>query len=146
LPKAPKTIGSRLAACRDERGWTQKQLADEAEISVTFLSEVENDHRAIGSEGLLRVANALGISIDYLLKGETEPVPVRHPLVVPPELTEAAEDRGWSLGVAKDLLKARQIVVARRNRSAASDEPGRSLSKDDWVQLYEHLFRNEDAR
>lgn len=138
----PSTLGRRIANCRERRGWTQKTLADRAELSPTFLSEVENDRRAPGSEALLRLAEALGVSLDYLMKGETEAVPVRQPLVLPPELAAAAEEKGWSVGEASDLLKFHQMVVARRSRGG-DDDAGRPLSKDEWCRKYELLFESD---
>jgi len=47
-------------------------LAETAAISKGFLSDVENNKRNISSEYLLRIANSLGTSVDYLLKGESQ--------------------------------------------------------------------------
>src|SRR3954453_13987215 len=91
----PATVGRRIAACREARGWTQKRLADESDLSVPFLSDVENDKRAIGSDGLLRLADALGASLDYLMKGTLDTSAVRTPLVIPHELAQAAEEHSW---------------------------------------------------
>jgi transcriptional regulator with XRE-family HTH domain len=109
---------------------------------VTFLSELENDKRTMGADVVLRIADALAVSIDYVLKGEVEPVRPRRPLVLPPELTEAAEEEGWPLGEAVDTLKARQLVVARRSREA-EDRPDRGLSKQEWIDLHDRLFQHE---
>ncbi len=138
----PPTVGGRIAECRERRGWTQRRLAEVAGISVTFLSELENDKRTMGADVILRIADALGVSVDYLLKGEVEPARPRRPLVLPPELTEAAEERGWPLGETVDTLKARQLVVARRSRDA-EDRPDRDLSKQEWIDLHDRLFQHE---
>ncbi|MGE0441234.1 MAG: helix-turn-helix domain-containing protein [Polyangiaceae bacterium] len=139
-PEGPSTLGGRAARCRERLGRTQRELAEQAGISVTFLSEIENDRRSMGADVLLRLAEVLGVSVDYLLKGETEPQRHREPLIIPPELAEAAEERGWSLGKATDLLKANQLVVARRSRDSDSDRSNRLLSKDDWIDLHDRLF------
>jgi transcriptional regulator with XRE-family HTH domain len=140
------TIGRRIVACREARGWTQKRLAEEAGISVPFLSDVENDKRAIGSEALLRLADALGASTDYLLKGVEHESSPRRPLVIPAELAEAAEDRGWSLGEAQDLLSAHRIVASRQIKEAEPSSPADSLTKEDWLDLYSRLFGREKGR
>jgi len=105
------------------------------------LSDVENDKRAIGSEALVRLADALGASLDYLLKGVEQESDARTPLVIPPELLEAAEEQEWSLGEAQDLLRANRIVVARRTtqRVPARDR----LTKQEWLDLYDTLFERE---
>lgn len=136
----PATLGRRVADCRERLGWTQKTLADKAKLSVTFVSEIENDRRAPGTEALLSVAEALGASLDYLVKGIVDAPRPRRALVLPPELAEAAEEGRWSVGVASDLLRFNQMVVARRSRGGETDEAGRSLGKDDWRELY-HAYR-----
>ncbi len=143
----PPTLGKRIADRRESKGWTQKELAQRAGISVTFLSEIENDRRGIGSETLLNIADALGASLDYLVRGEVRGAPARRPLVIPPELTDAADENGWSLGQTKDLLRAREIVLARRSRNAEANAEAASLSKEDWVELFKRLgFAGEQAR
>lgn len=136
----PATLGRRVADCRERLGWTQKTLADKAKLSVTFVSEIENDRRAPGTEALLSVAEAVGASLDYLVKGIIDAPRPRRALVLPPELAEAAEEGRWSVGVASDLLRFNQMVVARRSRGGETDEAGRSLGKDDWRNLY-HAYR-----
>lgn len=138
----PSTLGERVAAIRNRRGWTQKKLADEAGLSATFISEVENDKRNIGYESLLRISETLGASLDYLAKGKTEESDLREPLVLPAELAQAADKEGWSVGHAADLLKARRLVVERRTKSGrGSDESDYSVN--DWIQFHKTLFEDE---
>ena len=138
----PATLGQRIAECRATLGWTQKKLAERAGISVTFLSELENGHRMPGTEIALRMADALGVSIDYLLRGHVSPAPPPRPVVVPPSLALAAEERGWSFGEAVDLLKAHHIVVARRS-SNRPEEKAERLTKNDWVDMHKRWFDHE---
>ena len=63
-----ETVGKRLQHVRNLRGLTLDQLAERAGISKSFLSEVEHDRSGITGEKLLRVANALGASLDFLLR------------------------------------------------------------------------------
>ena len=62
-------FGKRLAATRRQRRLTQTELARRATLSVAFLSELENGHREPGASSLLRLADALLVSLDYLLRG-----------------------------------------------------------------------------
>lgn len=139
----PPTPGKRIAALREQRGWTQKTLANAAGISITFLSEVENDKRSMSSDVLLRIADALGASLDYIVKGEIGTQQRQPPLVIPPELAEAAEEQGWSLGITRDLLKTHNMVVARRSRDSRTDNQDKIYSKDEWIALYHRLFNND---
>src|SRR5262245_18843319 len=66
------TIGDRIKEVREKRQRTQKWLAKETGISKGFLSEVENNKGTgnIGADYVIRISNALGVSLDYLLRGE----------------------------------------------------------------------------
>lgn len=134
-PIVPPTLGKRISEGRERLGWTQKRLAEEAGISVTFLSELENEKRMPGADTLLRLADALQTSLDYLVKGRVDPAPPRRPLVIPPELAEIADEQGWSVGETSDLLKFRQMVVARRSQGGAAEDPERRLSREEWLRL-----------
>jgi transcriptional regulator with XRE-family HTH domain len=131
----PPTLGKRIGSCRERLGWTQKRLAEEAGISVTFLSELENEKRMPGADVLLRLADALQTSLDYLAKGRVASAPPWQSLVIPSELAELAEEEGWSLGDTSDLLKFRQMVVARRSRSGTAEDPERRLTREEWLRL-----------
>ena len=138
--KAPTSLGQRLSDLRERRGWTQKELAERAGISVTFLSEVENDRRNVGSATLLKIADALRASLDYLMRGEEDRSTARTPSVIPPELAEAAEEQGWTYSQTSALLKTQSLIVARRGGSGDSQRPVRQWTKAQWIDLFERLF------
>ncbi len=132
------TNGDRIREIREARGMTQDQLAERAKISKGFLSDVENNKRNISSEYLLRIANALGASIDYLLRGETREVGREEPVVIPPELSQFAEEQKLRYAETLELLEAHRSVIGRR-----SNRPAKRFGVDDWRELYKaikHVF------
>ena len=134
------TLGRRIADLRERRGLTQRRLADAAGLSQTFLSEIENDRRNVGAAILLRIANVLDASLDYLLRGEEERTAMRRPVVVPAELSAAAEEQAWTYAQTVALLQARQVVMARRGGAADDARPPRQWSKEQWIHFHERLF------
>lgn len=62
-------IGNRIRELRKERGLTQEQLAELAEISVDFLSLVETGRNSMKAQILAKIATSLNISSDYILFG-----------------------------------------------------------------------------
>lgn len=131
----PESLGARIADCRDHLGWTQKTLAERAGISVTFLSEVENDRRVPGTEALRQLADALDTTLDYLVKGASGRAPDRKPMVIPAELQALAVEADLSFTDTATLMKYREMVIARRGGAATSDDPERRLTTENWRQL-----------
>ena len=61
----------RIVAARQNLGWSQRQLADKLELSQRALAHWETNPVALRAEQLAALADALGVSADYLLGRET---------------------------------------------------------------------------
>lgn len=136
------TVGKRLRHVREQRGLTLDQLAEKAGVSKSFLWEVEQDKSGISGERLLRMANALGASLDFLMRGEPAPDTYRPPVVeIPRELSELAEELGLTHRQTLALLEINQSIVARR-----SDRSRAPMTREEWGKLYEGVSQFlEDA-
>lgn len=129
------SLGERIRDSREHRRWTLDKLADATGLSKSFLSEVENNKRAPSAENVLKISNALGVSLDYLLKGEAgKQEHERQPIKIPPELSRAAEEEHWNYSDILTLLDVHNSVVARRSNKAL-----RSPTQDEWKRLYEMI-------
>lgn len=128
------TVGDRIREIREKRNMTQEQLAKAARISKGFLSDVENNKRNVSSETLLRIANCLGASVDYLLKGETKENVINKQIIIPQELSQAAEELNLSYSTTLELLDAYNSIVARR-----SNKFKRTFTVEDWKKLYKAI-------
>ena len=130
--EAMATSGDRIREIRQKRGLTQDQLAGRAGLSKGFLSDVENNKTDIGSMALLKIADVLGASVDFLLRGDlsASSYPLK-PVEIPPELSDAARESAWTYAETLELLKAHDSVVAYR--STRSVKP---LKKEDWQKLH----------
>jgi transcriptional regulator with XRE-family HTH domain len=126
-------VGDRIKKVREAHGWTQDTLATKAGISKSFLSDVERGERDISSAYLLKIANALDASLEYLLRGEAKPLR-REDVSIPKELEEAAEQQGWRLDETLSLLRAHNSLVAKRSGTAQ-----RKPSVAEWIDLYNAL-------
>jgi transcriptional regulator with XRE-family HTH domain len=60
-------IGKRVKTARIESKLSQEALAEQASLSVQFLCNVENSHSKASLATYIKIANALGVSIDDLL-------------------------------------------------------------------------------
>jgi len=62
-----KQIGLCVRHIRKMRNMTQEQLAESADLSVTFISNIENGKISISAETVIRLSLALKVSSDRLL-------------------------------------------------------------------------------
>jgi transcriptional regulator with XRE-family HTH domain len=125
------SIGDRIREIREARKMTQDLLAEKSAISKGFLSDVENNKRNVSSENLLRIANVLGASLDYLLRGATTEFVSREPVTIPPELSETAEKLNLTYAQTVELLEAHRSVLARRSAKQA-----KHFTVEDWENLH----------
>ena len=62
-------LGMRIRFLRNERKWSQEDLALEADINKNYLSDLERGKRNPTISILKRIAEALDISLSELIKG-----------------------------------------------------------------------------
>ena len=124
-------VGERIKTRRLELEWTQDQLAKNAGISKSFLSDLENGKRSVGAENLLDIARALGVSIDFLMTGKaSEKLMTEVP--IPATLARFATEAGLSFRQTLMLLDMQKQIVAHRS---ARKKDG--LESVDWRKFYE---------
>ena len=68
---SPSAIGRRIADLRREVGLTQGELAEKADISVVHLSNIELGKKTPGLSTLIRIAEALDVATDWILRANT---------------------------------------------------------------------------
>lgn len=64
-----KIIGKNIKDIRTARGITQTELAEKTDLSVQFISYIENGTKHPGLETMIKIASALGTTMDALLLG-----------------------------------------------------------------------------
>jgi len=65
-------IGERIKELRLQKGWSQKQLATKAGITVQTVLFNEKGKRGLSSYTIRSIATALDVTSDYLLFGRVE--------------------------------------------------------------------------
>lgn len=60
-------LAERIRELREERGLTQRQLADMISVDPSVMSRIENGDRGISTGELVRIAESLGVDVDHLL-------------------------------------------------------------------------------
>ncbi len=64
------TLGQRIRQRREALKLTQQQLAEALGVTPQHISVIEQGKRSISVEGLAKLAEELGVSIDYLVTGK----------------------------------------------------------------------------
>ena len=59
-------IKKKLQTIRKSNGYTQEQLAEKVEVSVRYISDVEQDRAKPSYEVLIRICNIFKISLDQV--------------------------------------------------------------------------------
>ena len=68
-----KTLGKRITYAREQKDWSQKELASRIEVSQQTISKLE-DGKVVQSKYLIELAHALGVSVAWLRYGHSEPL------------------------------------------------------------------------
>jgi transcriptional regulator with XRE-family HTH domain len=68
-------LSGNLRKLRNRREWSQMELAEKADISMNFLSEIERGLKWPYPETLQNLAEALGVEVFELFRPEGEPDP-----------------------------------------------------------------------
>lgn len=62
-----KKTGLNIRKYREKKGWTQEQLAFEANLHRAYIGQIERGEKNIGLQNLEKIAKALKVSIKELM-------------------------------------------------------------------------------
>ena len=62
-----KRLGKRISEERQRLNLTQAQLAEDIDISDTYMGAIERGERSLTLDTLVKLVNRLGVSVDYML-------------------------------------------------------------------------------
>lgn len=113
-----KAFGSRVKEMRKHRHWTQKELANRVGIRFQLLNKYEGGQHIPPAETLIKLADALDTTVDYLLTGD----PVKEEPLASANLfrrfktleTLSDEDRSTVISVIDAIIAKRQVENAMK--------------------------------
>ncbi len=118
-----ESFGEYLKRKREEKGISMRELAKELELSVTFLSDVENNRRApLIEERLADLAEVLNLTEDE--KAEMYDIVGKQKGLLPPDLNPYIQDRPYI------------NAALRTERNLDADEA-------DWQRFVEELIKRK---
>jgi transcriptional regulator with XRE-family HTH domain len=65
-----RLLAARIKTLRAAKSWSQEQLAERASIQRSYLADLERGYRNPSVRTLVKVANALGVQVSFLLEDE----------------------------------------------------------------------------
>lgn len=121
--KGPTTFGERVRVARsDLKGWTQRRLGDEVEVTSNYIARIERDEVVPSPILITRLVNALGVSRESLGQPERKSTtedddyPARSPLLADVTFKKAPPDV--------------------RQRVLGWPDAGESMSTADWYEIF----------
>lgn len=90
---SPAEIGHRIQRLRTANGLNQAQLAKATTVPTGAVSMVEHGRQGLDDDALARVAHALGCTIDYLTRSQSQPTSTRPWLRAYADASKKAVDR-----------------------------------------------------
>src|SRR5258708_7083983 len=156
-PERKLFLGARLKRLRREIGLTQARMAQDLNVSPSYLNHLERNQRPLTAQILLRLAETYDIDIRALSGGEGAPSrdlgevlidPIFRDLAIPRhEIAEVAEN---APGVSDAIVRLYRAFSDRRRFAdvvpATGEAPALTVTPSDWVRDYiesQHNFYPE---
>lgn len=104
-------IGRRIRQERSKQRMTQEKLAELAGLKESYIGQIERGAKNPSLESLIKIANALGVTVDYLLVDVSE---ARQDFLVN-ELVALAKDR--NADEIRLMLNINRLVIEHLDRN-----------------------------
>ena len=85
-------MGVRIREERKKLKLTQEEVAERIDVSVKHFSEVERCISGLSIENLIKLSNILGVSLDYVVKGEIDKNKWNYTLAMLEQIPEEKEN------------------------------------------------------
>lgn len=63
-----REFGHKVKKLRKAKGWSQEELGSRAKLHRTYIGSIERSERNISLLNIERIAKALGVSVEFLVK------------------------------------------------------------------------------
>lgn len=104
-------LGGRIRQIRTEHGMTQMELADICNLSLPYVSDIERGKKCFSVDILLRVAQALEVSTDWLLRLDIPQTQYAYSAEAAELLADCSQSEATLL---LDLMRSAKDVIQNR--------------------------------
>lgn len=110
MPINYSLIGIRIKETRNQQGISAEELAELANLSSVYISYIENAKRKPSLESLIKICNALGITLDELLYGNLLYNPTEYQTDIDLLMADCSQNKKrfiyLILSAVKDILRS----------------------------------------
>jgi len=106
-----KELGNRIRQTRTEKNMSQLDLAEACGISVPYVSDIERGKKCFSVDILLRIALALQVSTDWLLRLDIPQTNYDYNAEAAELLADCSLDEGALL---LDLMTSMKLILRKR--------------------------------
>jgi transcriptional regulator with XRE-family HTH domain len=121
-----KAFGLRLKELRKQKGWTQKELANQIDIRFAQLNKYECGMHIPPIEKLIQLSDILGVTLDYLIMGNRDQIQPLHNVRLIERLQELESFDSDDQEAIIKLIDA--MIVKRRVEGAVAPIDRRQVS------------------
>jgi transcriptional regulator with XRE-family HTH domain len=121
-----KAFGLRLKELRKQKGWTQKELANQIDIRFAQLNKYECGMHVPPIEKLIQLSDILGVTLDYLITGNRDQIQPLHNMRLIERLQELESFDSDDQEAIIKLIDA--MIVKRRVEGAVAPIDQRRVS------------------
>ena len=105
-------LGARIRQARTTRNMSQLELADACGISVPYVSDVERGKKCFSVDILLRIAQALQVSADWLLRLDIPQTDYTYHAEAAELLADCSQEEAALL---LDLMSSMKQIIRKRS-------------------------------
>ena len=115
----PQLIGTRIRQIRINRGWTQENLAEKADMDFTSIGAAERGVRNLSLKSLARVADALGVQIEELVRlpGDARQVDLKKEAAIQELQVLVKEMDSEQIKFVLEIVKAASAYFKKENKA-----------------------------
>ena len=108
-------LGARIRQARTARNMSQLELADACGISVPYVSDVERGKKCFSVDILLRIAQALQVSADWLLRLDIPQTDYAYHAEAAELLADCSQEEAALL---LDLMSSMKQIIRKRSEKS----------------------------
>ena len=117
-------IGRRVKELRKNLYVTQAQLAEMTDLSISYISHIETAQKKASLESLVRIADALGVTVDELLNGNQLNNPTEYQTDIDLVMADCTPPEKWLMyeiiQATKEILRNNKWMLCNTDDSTKS--------------------------